>query len=285
VRESGSWAQSKLAFIDHFVPTAIDATQSKVRRVYVDLFAGPGMNADKERPEKEFVGGALRVLQMTGRKRTDLAFTDAVLVNVDQSDHQALTARIDRLEAEHRLIVPRESIITLHADANSSIPRIMSRFDKLDYLLIFADPEAPRQWPWKSVEALKEGGHQSVDLYCLLPIEMGLRRLLNFRGPVKRTDYEAAFDAFFGCTEWRAIVERRPTKAQSQQMGRELEELYLKQLRGLWKYADHIVTVRRRQKQGLYRMVFASSHPAGRDIATWAKKVTEELDQPRLGRF
>lgn len=282
VRENGRWAEIKLSFFDHFIPTAIDATEAKHRRVYIDLFAGPGLNADKDQAAREFSGGALRVLQAKGRKRPDLTFTDAVLINLDSTDHTALERRVNRLGEQGALMVPRERIQILHEDANRVVATLLKRFHRLDYFLVFVDPEAPRQWPWSSVRALKAGQHKSVDFYCLLPLEMGLRRLLNFGPGPKRTEYEHAFDAFFGCSEWREIVERRFSKAQSQQMTRDLEQLYLSQLRRFWKYADHIVQVRGRRKQGLYRMVFASSHPAGRDIARWASRVTEEAEHPRL---
>ena len=41
-RINGEWAEAKLSFLDYYAPVAIDATEQKHRRVYIDLFAGPG---------------------------------------------------------------------------------------------------------------------------------------------------------------------------------------------------------------------------------------------------
>ena len=59
-RENGEWAVTKLLFLDRFGPTAIDATRRKHNRVFVDLFAGPGMNID---PRSEGEPGAIVVAE------------------------------------------------------------------------------------------------------------------------------------------------------------------------------------------------------------------------------
>lgn len=284
-REAGEWAALKLDFLSWFGPIAIDATALKHRRIYIDLFAGPGINVDKAKPGHEFESGALRVLRMVGQTHPELGFTDFVLVNLDPEDHAALELRIDRLREGGAITVPPDRIVRLHGDANALLPSILGRFPKKDYLLVFADPENPSQWPWVSVAALRAHGHESVDLYSLLPLEMGIRRLLKFNPrDAQRTKYAHILTAFFGCDDWRPIAERRHSEAQSKEMLQALEDLYLRRLRnGLWEHVDRALTIRRAGEAGLYRMVFATDHKAGKKIAGWAKRKATERDQPLLG--
>ena len=94
-RENGEWAVTKLRFLDKFGPTAIDATYRKRRRVFIDLFAGPRRNIDPN-SGAEFPASSLRVLKMAGVQHPEIAFTDAVLVNLAKLDHQALDARVNQ---------------------------------------------------------------------------------------------------------------------------------------------------------------------------------------------
>ena len=77
-RNSGSWGKQKLSFIDDFGPAALEATERKIHRVYLDLFAGPGRNKDGEAGE-EFVGSPVRALPMTAPEKPAIHFTDAML--------------------------------------------------------------------------------------------------------------------------------------------------------------------------------------------------------------
>jgi three-Cys-motif partner protein len=275
-RENGDWATKKLSFLDHFVPPALEATQRKSHRVYVDLFAGPGMNISSD--GKQFDGSALRILPMHAPHTERVHFTDAVFVNLSELDNAALAARVNQIVGRGDSLVPADHIEILKGDANRAIPGILERFHVKDYLLIFADIEAPRQWPWSSVAALKAQGHQSVDLYMLFPLEMGINRMLAYRRD-ERARYGGSLTCFFGSEEWREIVDRRMTESQASECKRELLDLYLRQLRTLWKHAGSVADVRLRGRQGLYRMLFATDHAAGARISEWARAETEGRTQ------
>jgi three-Cys-motif partner protein len=279
-RVNGEWGETKLSFLDHYGPTALDATERKVRRVYADLFAGPGCNV-REPGGPEFEGGALRALKMRGARFPVVSFTDAALVNLNRLDHEALEQRVARLVDGGECLVPRDRIEIRRADANDCLPELLSRFHRLDYILAFADIEAPKQWPWTSVEALKAQGHQSIDLYMLFPLEMGINRLLAY-DEADRERHGPVLTRFFGNDRWREVVGRRPTSAQAPELRRSLEELYLSQLRQLWTHADKVMNVRLRGQQGLYLMLFASDHEAGQRIAQWAKRRANSVSQTSL---
>jgi three-Cys-motif partner protein len=149
----------------------------------------------------------------------------------------------------------------------------MSRFHPRDYLWVFADLEGPRQFPFASVETLRRRRHESVDLYVLFPLQMGILRL----APYSRTDldrYAPILTAFFGTDEWRRIIERRRTSDPERihACRRELENLYIRQLGLHWRYVDRVCEVRTTGRRGLYRMLFATDHKAGKRIAQWAKQ-------------
>jgi three-Cys-motif partner protein len=278
-RVNGEWAEAKLSFLDYYGPTALEATLLKVRRVYMDLFAGPGINV-REPAGPEFEGGALRALRMRG-VRSGATFTDAVLVNLSRLDHEALQERVSRLVQSGESLVPGDRTDIRRADANECLPEILSGFHRRDYILAFADIEAPRQWPWTSVQALKAQSHESVDLYMLFPLEMGINRLLAYN-EADRERYGPVLTRFFGNDGWRELAARRRTSAQAPEFRRDLEELYLSQLRGLWRYAGKVMDVRLRGRQGLYRMLFASDHEAGQKISDWAKRRAGQVGQTSL---
>ncbi len=225
--------------------------------MYIDLFAGPGRNFDGR---AEFPGGALRALEAAG-KGSGTSFTDAVLVNVDAADHDALTERVQRACASGISRVPLDRLHLLQGDANSLVGDIISRFDSWDYLLVFADIEAPRQLPFSTLRTLK-ASHRSVDLYVLFPLDMALKRLLAYNRR-RREQFAPILDQFFGSREWRPLVdELRANPDRRDMLGRALTELYCARLRTLWDDAQPVLDVHLRHRQRLYKMLFAASHDA-----------------------
>jgi three-Cys-motif partner protein len=268
VRHNGQYAKLKLDFLDMYLPSALNATQRKPRRAYIDLFAGPGRNSDGH---VEFEGGALRALQAIGRG-SSTSFTDAVLVNLDQADHAALSERVARLCTSGLSRVPLDRVGRLLGDANVMIEEIVSRFHPRDYLLVFADIEAPKQLPFATLQRLK-ARHQSVDLYVLFPLEMALKRLVAYN-PRRREQWAPTLDAFFGCEDWGGLADQlRANPDRKADLGRALTELYCRQLRTLWEDATPTVDVFLRRRQRLYRMIFAASHEAARRIRTHIQKL------------
>jgi len=138
-------------------------------------------------------------------------------------------------------------------------------------VFVFADPESPSQLPWRSVEALRRyAGHKSVDLYMLFPCDIGLNRMLGYTLEQIETNASAT-TAFYGGDEWRNCIRHRKSSALRADFARCLEETYLKKLRSIWKDAGVICEVQREDGQRLYKMLFASDHPAAAEISRWAK--------------
>lgn len=277
-RENGAWARDKLSFIDDFVPPALQATQRKRERWYVDLFAGPGKNVDDA--GEEFDGAALRALRAVTSNDARVAFTHAVLVNLDSEDHAALTRRVDALD---ELRPPRRHVELLDGDANLVVHRIMRGIDPRAYAFVLADIEAPKQLAWSTVKALKAHGHESVDLFVLFPLAMALNRMLSYRRETVE-ESAAVLTRFFGCEDWRPLVEQRVTDAQSPELRRSALDLYMRRLRELgWAHVLVGRDVKRVGNSGLYKMIYASNHPAGRNLGEWSADQPRRKDQLDLG--
>lgn len=268
-RDNGEWAKQKLAFLEDFVPPALQATQRKLTRVYLDLFAGPGRNVGRETGE-EFDGSPLRSLRMHAPNNPETTFTHAAFVNYSKRDHAALQARVAAALQDGRSRLPVGRVMPEQGDANALIPQLLTRIDQRAYVFVFADIEAPRQWPWASVEALKAQGHESVDLYMLFPLDMAIQRLICYERE-HSARYAALLTRFFGTDAWREFAERRRHRGHAPQLRVDLEALYLRQLRTRWDHAGSVQVVKRRGEHYLYRMLFATSHDAGRKIASWAQ--------------
>lgn len=100
---------------------------------------------------------------------------------------------------------------------------------------------------------------------------MALRRLIDYSGPV--TDLNArVLTEFYGGDTWRQCEQFRQSEALRRDFAECLERTYLDRLRTVWSHADHICNVHRESGQGLYTMLFATNHDAGKKIGEWAKK-------------
>lgn len=270
-RSSGEYARTKLQFLDQYVPPALAATRKKARRWYVDLFAGPGLNADRDRSHSEFEGSPLRVLDLCGTDNAQTTFTDAVFINADPRDHQALEERVRRKVAAGQSKIPESRITLLNRDANEVLPSIMHRIGHWDYVVAFADITGPAHWPFRSVRELRRQGHKSVDFYALFPLEMALIRKLSYSDEMTER-YAPDLTEFFGTEEWREIRERRKTKADAQRLKVELTELYERQLKTVWSFAGMQEKIGPSERKRLYGMFFATNNPIGQRIADWQKK-------------
>jgi len=280
-RDNGAWGEAKLSFLDYYCPSAIQATAKKQQRYYVDLFAGPGRNVVRGTHGNEFDGSPLRVLRYQSAGRQPLAFTHAVFVNANQKDHEALEERVRRAVAAGTNQIPQENIQCVKGDANAEIGRFLRQIPREAYVMVFADMEAPSQWPWDSMRALRGLGHRSVDLYTLLPLDMAIVRLISYQRD-QRERYATTLDRFFGTRGWRSLADRRLTAGQAGEMRQGLTELYLSQLRTLWRNAGPMIDVFLRGQQRLYKMLFASDHPAADRIASWIKRNTAAGGQGSL---
>jgi three-Cys-motif partner protein len=273
-RRNGPWAKLKLSFLDHYGPVALKATTKKKTRAYVDLFAGLGVNALTGSGSGQFISGSpLRALELRTPDAEALSFTDVFFVNSEEEDDAALRQRVSALVKSGQSRVANDRIRFFRGNANHVLPAILKAIHPDAYVFVFADPESPTQLPWRTVQALRRyAGHKSVDLYMLFPCDMGLNRMLGYT--IEQIEANApATTTFYGGEEWRACVPHRKSSALRADFARCLETTYLTKLRTIWTDADVICDVQREDGQRIYKMLFASDHPAAAEISRWAKNV------------
>lgn len=280
LRPAGPWVGKKLAFLEFFAPHAIDAAANRERRVYVDLFAGPGRYLVRE-TDSEVEAGCLALLRARGARRGDLAFTHAHLVNLDRADTRALESRVNALRERRACLMPRGDIRLHTGDANALARRLLTQADKLDYLLVAAEIEAPRQLPWDTVRHLRAGGHRNLDLWLLFPLDLGLPRLTSWR--TMPDGHEEMVTRFFGDESWKPILEEEVTEARLEECREALEALYREKLGSLWEKVEPVMQVKLSDARGLSRMLFATDRAAGARIAEWAHAQADTTDQLGFG--
>ena len=278
-RRNGRYAELKLAFLDDYLPAALVATQTMQRRWYIDLFAGPGWNVDKQASTYFFAGSPYRALCAHGPSRVNNSFTRAVFVNNDSTDSAELSKRIELWSRNGDIAVPRDRIMQFKENATTALARILNTLPKRDYAFIFADIEGITELPWASVVSMRAHGHRSIDLYVLFPLEMTLQRLLSYEAN-KRTRYGQTLTAFFGTDAWIALASAERTNAQGPEFRQHLIDLYVEQLRTLWKHVSVQATVYLTGDRPFYRMIFASNHPVGDRLAAWQRS---EIRKSQIG--
>lgn len=273
-RRNGRYAERKLEFLDRFLPPALNATKTKHRRWYLDLFAGPGMCIDTQDPTHEYPGSPLRALPATAPLDVTTHFTNAVCVNLNERDWGALQQRIERACADGRSRVRLAGIRNLLGDSNALLPDIMREIPPLDYVFVFADIEGVRQLPWRTVTELKRYGHVSIDLYLLFPLEMAIKRLISYSA-AHTAKHAARLSAFFGDDAWKALADERITDTQSPRLWNGLEQLYIDKLHSLgWRHVAVQRDVVIRGRRGLYHMLFASNSDVADTLANWERSTS-----------
>jgi len=90
-RLQGRYAAEKLEFLDRYLSAALSATRTKRRRVFLDLFAGPGLNRDEHGVELD--GSPMRAIRAVASQGQPVAFTEYFGINLDATDDMALKER------------------------------------------------------------------------------------------------------------------------------------------------------------------------------------------------
>jgi three-Cys-motif partner protein len=281
-RPNKDYALEKLSWIDRYGAGAINATATKPERHFLDLSAGPGRNVDSA-TGREFEGAAIRVAQLVAPGRAQRTFTHEWCINIELEEHKALEGRLRLLGDRCR--VP--ALTTIHADANVAGPRLLHEIAARQpwaYALVFADPANPSQLPWATVQCLGTSPLRSVDFYVLMPLDMGITRMiptdLRKIGPC----YEA-LTTYFGTEEWWPIVQSFGRVNTTRPLMREaLLKLYIARLKAYWPHVDSVRNVRnfgRSENHRLYRMLFCTRHSAGVSLAKWER--TSYVARNQLG--
>lgn len=243
-RVVGDWSEEKLHYIGRYIDIFTTAMKDRwPRRVYVDLFSGPG-RCVIEGTDREFDGSPLLALQAR------YPFTHLYLNDLDSEATESLRGRIP---------VPTAQAVVLRSlDCNVAARDAVEELalDELGTLgLAVIDPSA-FQIHFDALEFLTR--RRRIDL--IITVMTGyLRRFIG------EATFAPVLDAFFGSPEWRGLVDVR--RAGERLTFRALLDFYQTRLRELgYEHVDDHVRITNSNDQTLYHLVFASKHPRGAEF-------------------
>jgi three-Cys-motif partner protein len=281
VRASGEWVKEKLFFVKRYIDVFEVAMREKNwrRRIYIDLFAGPGKCIVRDSQEY-LLGSPLLALQ------TRHPFTDYYFVDSDSENVEALRKRANATS------IPNTQIHIISGDANRKVGEIVDEIAKFDQTFIrgvlpclnlaFLDPEG-LELEWESVEALAKMNRMDLIIHYS---QNGLTR------NVERcftSSAETVIDRFFGDRKWRDVYKGTLDMKEIVGVHRALIDYYKSKLCGLGyvvindsSEVVHEPLIRSTQRNApLYRLLFASKHTLGNKI--WNEVTKKDIyGQERL---
>ena len=243
------WSNEKLFYIERYIDIFTTGMKTWRRRVYIDLFSGPG-RCFVEESQQEVRGSPLLALDAK-HPFTDLYFNDAE-VNVSTALNGRVASRVANSRVNIRSLdcneAARDVVNTLGLDRPGTLG------------LAVIDPTA-FQLSFDALAAMTKG--RRIDLIVTLMTGY-LRRFLEQPG------YERPLDAFFGSSDWRKLIDERATGGKVTY--RHLLDSYEDKLRSIgYLHVDDDIRILNSHEQTIYHLVFASKHPKG---AEFFKKIS-----------
>ncbi len=269
-RPSGNWAQDKLFYVKHYIDTFEKSMRNSKwrRRIYIDLFAGPGKCFDRDTREY-FLGSPLLALT------TEYPFTDYFFVDMDKENLETLETRSEKTK------VPKENLHFLVGDASKKVYDVTRFIREIDsqYIpnvwpslnLAFLDPNG-LELEWQIVAQLAQIKRMDLIIhYSQQGVERMVLRSIN-------SPTQTKLDKFFGDNDvWRSVYNKHKDSAGGYH--RALINHYKSNLKKLGyeevKDDEEIWTeplMRNQKNAPLYRLLFASKSKLG--IKFW-KDITK----------
>jgi len=254
-RDVGEWSKNKLKILSDYLPVYLQATTRAIERIYIDGFAGPGLNRVKSTGE-EIPGSPLVALDAKSKNGT--RFDRLYFIERDARAASELRNLVVNRREERRAQVIR-------GDVNVELPKLIARLPKRSPTFVFLDTEGiePR---WTTIEAL--AGWQT-ELLINFPLGMA----------INRNPDSGKVSEYFGTAEWRQFWESTSTGHL-----RELLDFYKSRLRALgWEYTtdlDPLITATGGQQ--LYYLIFVSKVEPGRRIMKWVHEQPDSAGQLRF---
>jgi three-Cys-motif partner protein len=213
------------------------------RRVYVDLFAGPGRVYFKETGAIHS-GSPLLALDVPD------PFSKYIFCDKSRRNIKVLEQRVRALGSF--------DVEYLCGDANELIVEVLQIIPSDALVFAFLDPHKTAQLPFRTVEALAR--RERTDLLVNLPIGMDLiRRLDEWRKPDAR-----AIETWAGDPDWREAWERKPLHQDDHVFLANLYARSMDRLGHLPTTTGQMHLVRHRtQRRRLYYLGFFSRHRLG----------------------
>ena len=241
----GSWSKDKLHFVSYFSSLFNVGMKNRwSKRIYVDLFAGPGICIDRK-TGAEFSGSPIEALECP------VPFTHLFFNDLEKKFTDALRERQKRRQ-------PKANVEYLNLDCNQAARQIAKQIPNGSLTLAFIDP-----WNYElTFDGLSQLGQRpSTDLIVTFHTTA-----------IKRNAHQkiAAVDEFFGDRNWRNLYEQSQGD-KSRPPTLTLIDMFRGRLRkrlGYTQFGDPMC-IRNSRGAPIFYLLFASKHPRGLDF--WVK--------------
>jgi len=252
-RQVGSWTQDKLKILKQYLPGYLGATTRARERIYVDAFAGPGLN--RLRGSSLTIDGS-PLIALDARARSGTKFDRLFFIERDPATAAELR---DVLNTRDK--AQRASLIV--GDVNDELPRLVPKLPQRSPMFVFLDPDGiePR---WATVEAIASW---QTELLINFPLGMS----------INRNPDSAKVTAYFGTNRWRELWNSRGrTRALLQLYKERLAEL------GYRHTTENDRLVKTSGGRHLYYLVFVSKVDVAQRIMTWVLRQPDSAGQTRM---
>lgn len=253
-RETGKHSKEKLQTIAQYLPIYLQATTKALERIYIDAFAGPGVNRIKS--TGEVVDGS-PLIALGSSAKNGTKFDRYFFIELDRKTADELTQLI-----KERFPTAKTDVIV--GDVNQELPRLMSRLRKRSPTFVLLDTEGIEP-AWTTIESIADW---QTELLINFPLGMGIKRNLNSE---KVTRY-------FGTEDWLPIAETSRGKS------RPLLDFYKQRLYKLgYKYpTDLDQLIKTAGGQHLYYLILVSKVEAAKRITDWVRRQPDVEGQMKL---
>jgi three-Cys-motif partner protein len=252
-RPVGHWTQDKLKILAQYLPGYLGATTRALERIYVDAFAGPGLN--RLRGSSRIIDGS-PLVALGARAQNRTKFDRLFFIERD-----AATAAELRDVLKTRDKAQRARVIA--GDVNEELPKLVAKLSQRSPIFVFLDPDGiePR---WSTIEAIAPW---RTELLINFPLGMSINR-----NPDSRK-----VDAYFGTNGWREPWDSsRRTSALLQFYKERLGDL------GYLHTTEDNRLVKTSGNRRLYYLVFVSKVPVAKGIMTWVFNQPDAAGQARM---
>jgi three-Cys-motif partner protein len=253
-RQVGAWTQDKLKILEQYLPGYLGATTRALERIYIDAFAGPGLN--RLRGRGLTIDGS-PLIALDARAQNGTKFDRLFFIERDPTVAAELRSVLNTRDRSQRARV-------IAGDTNDELPKLITKLPPQSPTFVFVDPDGiePR---WTTIEAIAPW---RTELLINFPLGMSINRN---PGSDKVT-------AYFGTDQWRVLWDSPGRTAA-------LLQLYKQRLAELgYRYAiEDDRLVRTGGGQRLYYLVFVSEVPVAKRIMRWVFRQPDSAGQARMG--
>jgi three-Cys-motif partner protein len=257
--------------------------------IYVDAFAGSGYCAIKQESRNKNMfpefseEETIRFLKGSARIALEISppFSKYVFIEQDIGYQKEL----ENLKKDFSSLASKIEI--LPGDANKHLKTLCEQTDwRKTRAVFFLDPYG-MEVEWSTIRSIAET--QSVDLWILFPLDVGVNRLLTKKHPPKDI-WAKRLSLFFGTDSWKDEFYPRRTEPtlfgekevqQKEADWNKIEHYFIKRLKAIFvNVAINPLVLRNSKNVPIFLLCFAASNPYGTVAATAVRIAQHILESP-----